>query len=133
VREEEGAIADRVTETIKFLKLDRVADQPSGMLSGGQKKLLELGRALMAEPRMILLDEPFAGVNPVLIHEIMERIADLNGRGIGFVVIEHDLQALTRLVPRIAVMDRGKIIAEGEPRVVLDDALVREAYLGGVS
>ncbi|WP_230532951.1 ABC transporter ATP-binding protein [Microvirga roseola] len=133
VNEEEAAIADRVDQTITFLKLTRVADQPSGMLSGGQKKLLELGRALMAKPRMILLDEPFAGVNPVLIDEIMERIAELNGRGIGFVVIEHDLQALTRLVPRLAVMDRGRIIAEGEPRAVLDDPLVREAYLGGVS
>jgi branched-chain amino acid transport system ATP-binding protein len=133
VREEEGAIAERVNQTIAFLKLTQVADQPSGMLSGGQKKLLELGRALMAEPRMILLDEPFAGVNPVLISEIMERIVELNGRGIGFVVIEHDLQALTRLVPRLAVMDRGKIIAEGEPRTVLDDPLVREAYLGGAS
>jgi branched-chain amino acid transport system ATP-binding protein len=133
VRDEEAAIAERVDRTITFLKLTRVADQPSGMLSGGQKKLLELGRALMAEPRMILLDEPFAGVNPVLIEEIMERIAELNGRGIGFIVIEHDLQALTRLVPRLAVMDRGRIIAEGEPNAVLDDATVREAYLGGVS
>ena len=133
IRDEEAAIAERVERTIAFLKLTRVADQPSGMLSGGQKKLLELGRSLMAEPRMILLDEPFAGVNPVLIEEIMERITELNGRGIGFIVIEHDLQALTRLVPRLAVMDRGRIIAEGDPKTVLDDATVREAYLGGVS
>jgi branched-chain amino acid transport system ATP-binding protein len=133
VRDEEAAIAERVERTMAFLKLTRVVDQPSGLLSGGQKKLLELGRALMAEPRMILLDEPFAGVNPVLIEEIMERIAELNGRGIGFIVIEHDLQALARLVPRLAVMDRGRIIAEGDPKAVLDDATVREAYLGGVS
>jgi branched-chain amino acid transport system ATP-binding protein len=133
VRDEEAAIAEQVDETISFLRLARVADQPSGLLSGGQKKLLELGRALMAKPRMILLDEPFAGVNPVLIEEIMERIAELNRRGIGFIVIEHDLQALTRLVPRLAVMDRGKIIAQGEPKAVLDDAIVREAYLGGAA
>jgi branched-chain amino acid transport system ATP-binding protein len=133
VRREEGAIAERVDATMQFLKLTPVADQPSGKLSGGQKKLLELGRALMVEPRLILLDEPFAGVNPVLIGEIMERIAELNSRGIGFLVIEHDLEALTRLVPHLAVMDRGKIIAEGGPDVVLDDPLVREAYLGGVS
>ena len=110
-----------------------MADQPSGKLSGGQKKLLELGRALMVEPRLILLDEPFAGVNPVLIGEIMERIAELNTRGIGFVIIEHDLEALTRLVPELAVMDRGKVLAQGAPQAVLDDPLVREAYLGGVS
>ena len=133
VREEEGAIAERVNQTIRFLKLSAVADQPSGKLSGGQKKLLELGRALMVEPRLILLDEPFAGVNPVLIGEIMERITELNTRGIGFVIIEHDLEALTRLVPQLAVMDRGKVLAQGAPQAVLDDPLVREAYLGGVS
>jgi branched-chain amino acid transport system ATP-binding protein len=133
VREEEKAIAERVDRTISFLKLTKVADQPSGKLSGGQKKLLELGRALMVEPRLILLDEPFAGVNPVLIGEIMERISELNARGIGFIVIEHDLEALTRLVPRLAVMDRGRVIAEGVPQAVLDDPIVREAYLGGVS
>ena len=133
VREEEARIAARVDGLIDFLRLRPVADQPSGKLSGGQKKLLELGRALMVEPKLILLDEPFAGVNPVLIGELMERIRELHGRGIGFFVIEHDLQSLTKLVSRLAVMDRGRIIAEGEPGAVLDDALVREAYLGGVS
>ncbi|WP_406855720.1 MULTISPECIES: ABC transporter ATP-binding protein [unclassified Alsobacter] len=133
VRREEAAIAARVEETIALLNLTRVADQPSGKLSGGQKKLLELGRALMVEPRLILLDEPFAGVNPVLIGEIMERIAELNGHGIGFLVIEHDLAALTRLVRRMAVMDRGRVLAEGNPEAVLDDPQVREAYLGGLS
>jgi len=133
VRKEEAKIAETVERTIAFLKLGKVADVPSGKLSGGQKKLLELGRALMVEPKLILLDEPFAGVNPVLIGEIMERIEELNARGIGFVIIEHDLEALTRLVPRLAVMDRGKVLAEGAPAAVLEDPVVREAYLGGVS
>lgn len=133
VRRQEAEIAVRVEATMAFLRLARVADQPAGKLSGGQKKLLELGRALMVEPRLILLDEPFAGVNPVLIGEIMERIGELHGRGIGFLVIEHDLEALTRLVPRLAVMDRGRILAEGEPGAVLDDPLVRDAYLGGAA
>ena len=87
----------------------------------------------MVEPRLILLDEPFAGVNPVLIDEIMERIAELNTRGIGFFIVEHDLEALTRLVPQLAVMDRGQVLAQGAPEEVLDDTLVQEAYLGGVS
>jgi branched-chain amino acid transport system ATP-binding protein len=133
IKLEETAIAARVEETLDLLKLKHVADQASAKLSGGQKKLLELGRALMIEPRLILLDEPFAGVNPVLIAEIMEKVRELNQRGIGFVVIEHNLEALTRLVPQLAVMDRGRIIASGTPSAVLDDAMVREAYLGGHS
>ena len=113
------------------LRLTQVASQPARLLSGGQKKLLELGRALMLTPRFILLDEPFAGVNPVLIEEIADRIRDLNTTGIGFLIIEHDLEALTRLTPNLAVLDRGRIIAQGAPDAVLADAMVREAYLGG--
>ena len=133
VRQEEARNAAQVSEILTFLRLVDVADVPSGSLSGGQKKLLELGRALMVSPKLILLDEPFAGVNPVLIKVIAERIRELNARGIGFLIIEHDLAALTRLVPQLAVMDRGRIIARGAPAKVLQDAAVREAYLGGVS
>jgi branched-chain amino acid transport system ATP-binding protein len=133
VRIEEKRNAERVHETLEFLRLAEVADVPSGSLSGGQKKLLELGRALMVEPKLILLDEPFAGVNPVLIEAIAARIRELNARGIGFLIIEHDLATLTRLVPQLAVMDRGRIIARGAPPQVLQDPIVREAYLGGLS
>jgi branched-chain amino acid transport system ATP-binding protein len=133
VAREEAVIARRAEETLALLKLTPVADQPARQLSGGQKKLLELGRALMLDPRFVLLDEPFAGVNPVLIGEIMARIRELNAGGIGFLIIEHDLEALTRLVPYLAVLDRGRIIAEGAPGAVLADAQVREAYLGGVA
>lgn len=131
VRTEEAAIAARVADTIAFLRLDKVADTASGKLSGGQKKLLELGRALMTEPSLILLDEPFAGVNPVLVAALSEHIRALNGRGIGFLIIEHDLPALTRLVPTLHVMDRGRLLASGAPAEVLASAEVREAYLGG--
>jgi branched-chain amino acid transport system ATP-binding protein len=133
IRIEEKRIAERVAEALELLRLAEVADVPSGSLSGGQKKLLELGRALMVSPKLILLDEPFAGVNPVLIEAISERIHELNARGIGFLIIEHDLAALTRLVPQLAVMDRGRIIARGAPAHVLRDPTVREAYLGGLS
>jgi len=132
VRAEERAVAEAAAETIAFLRLDAVAGLPAGRLSGGQRKLLELGRALMARPRLILLDEPFAGVNPVLVEALSSHIRALNARGIGFLIIEHDLPALTRLVGTLHVMDRGRIIASGAPEAVLGDARVREAYLGGV-
>ena len=133
IRRDEARIAKVVHDVLEFLRLADVADIPSGSLSGGQKKLLELGRALMVSPKLILLDEPFAGVNPVLIATIAERIRELNVRGIGFLIIEHDLGALTRLVPQLAVMDRGRIIARGAPGKVLEDPIVGEAYLGGAS
>lgn len=133
VGRQEVEITAKADEVIAFLRLGHVADLPASRLSGGQKKLLELGRALMVEPSLILLDEPFAGVNPVLIEELVERIRELNGRGIGFLIIEHDLQALTRLVPILHVMDRGRILASGAPGAVLEDARVREAYLGGAA
>ncbi|WP_270937131.1 ABC transporter ATP-binding protein [Falsiroseomonas oryzae] len=132
VAAEEALTAAAAQDVMDFLRLAPVAGLPAGRLSGGQKKLLELGRALMAKPRLILLDEPFAGVNAVLVQEIAARITELNARGIGFLIIEHDLQALSRLVPRLAVMDRGRVLAAGAPAEVLADARVREAYLGGV-
>jgi branched-chain amino acid transport system ATP-binding protein len=133
VRADEARIAAEADRLIAFLRLDAVAGTPSGRLSGGQKKLLELGRALMTGARLILLDEPFAGVNPVLIGELSERIRELNAQGVGFLIIEHDLGALTRLVSTLHVMDRGVIIASGQPDAVLREAVVREAYLGGAS
>ena len=133
VRRREAEIGQEVDRTLAFLRLDRVAALPAGRLSGGQKKLVELGRALMTGARTILLDEPFAGVNPVLIEEIGARIRDLHATGVGFLIIEHDLGALSRLVGLFHVMDRGRLIASGPPAEVLAQAAVREAYLGGLS
>jgi branched-chain amino acid transport system ATP-binding protein len=131
VRDEERRLEEKVDGLLAFLRLDTVAQVPAGKLSGGQKKLLELGRALMTGASLILLDEPFAGVNPVLIEELSERIRELNRDGVGFLVIEHDLGALTRLVSTLHVMDRGRLIASGIPADVLALKQVREAYLGG--
>jgi branched-chain amino acid transport system ATP-binding protein len=131
-RQQERALVEKAEQVLEFLNLSRVRDTLAGGLSGGQKKLVELGRVLMLEPRCILLDEPFAGVNPVLIDEISERIRQLHARGLAFIIIEHHLQALKALAGRLIVMDRGRILAEGEPEAVLNDARVQEAYMGGV-
>ena len=132
LRDHETRIAAKADGILEFLNLARVRDVKAGGLSGGQKKLVELGRVLMLDPRCILLDEPFAGVNPVLIEEICDRVRALNARGIAFIVIEHHLQALKSLSNRMIVMDRGRILAEGDPHRVLDDPRVQEAYMGGV-
>lgn len=132
IRQEEERLAARVREVMAFLNLARVEDVLAGKLSGGQKKLLEIGRLLMLEPSCIMLDEPFAGVNPVLIEQICERILELNRRGIAVLIIEHNLTELARLVPRLYAMDRGRVIASGTPDAVLADPGVREAYMGGV-
>lgn len=133
VAREEARLVEVVNRWIAFLNLEAVADALAVNLSGGQKKLLELGRVLMLDPKCILLDEPFAGVNPVLIGEISEKLRELNAnRGIAFVIIEHHLEALRALVQHLYVMDQGRVIADGEPVAVLDDPRVHEAYMGGV-
>ncbi len=132
LRKNESLLAQKADAILAFLNLARVRDVKAGGLSGGQKKLVELGRVLMLDPRCILLDEPFAGVNPVLIQEICDRVQQLNSQGIAFIVIEHHLQALKALSDRMIVMDRGRILAQGDPQTVLDDPRVQEAYMGGV-
>ncbi|HEX2887289.1 ABC transporter ATP-binding protein [Vineibacter terrae] len=133
LKREQAAIAEQAGKVMDFLRLAPVADLPAGQLSGGQRKLLELGRMLMCKPRMILLDEPFAGVNPVLYAEIADRIVAINQSGIGFLIVEHNIPALTRMVNQLHVLDRGRIIAHGPPDDVLKDARVRTAYIGGGS
>ena len=130
VRAEQKAIAENVDELLRFLNLTNVADVPSGKLSGGQRKLLELGRVLMLKCKLILLDEPFAGVNPVLFDEISTRLIELNRRGIGLLIIEHNIQALARLVGHIYVLNDGAILAQGTPDEVISSEAVQRAYMG---
>lgn len=132
IRQEEERLTAKVCDVMDFLNLRRVEGELAGKLSGGQKKLLELGRLLMLEPQCIMLDEPFAGVNPVLIEQLCERVVELNQRGIAVLIIEHNLAELARIVPRLYAMDRGRVIAHGTPDAVLADPAVREAYMGGV-
>lgn len=123
------AQADQILET---LGITQVRDLPASQLSGGQKKLLELARVLMQKPSLILLDEPFAGVNPVRIGEMMDIFRRLKDQGIALLIVEHHLQALKSLSARLYVMDQGAVIAEGDPEEVLNSKIVQDAYMGGV-
>ena len=127
----EEAVRARADELIELFELDHLADDYSGTLSGGQRKLLELARTLMLDPDILLLDEPFAGVNPTLTREIADHIRDLNADGMTVVIIEHELETLTELVDRLVVLQQGSLLVEGEPDAVLSDDRVIEAYLGG--
>jgi ABC-type branched-subunit amino acid transport system ATPase component len=131
VRRQDRAIQDRAHEIIDFLNLRRVADEYAKNLSGGQLKLVEIGRALMSEPQMILLDEPGAGVNPTLLAEIMERIRELHQRGITFLLIEHNMDLVMSLCDPILVMAGGRLLMEGDAASVRSDQRVLDAYLGG--
>lgn len=130
VRAEEAAVTARAREVLARVGLGRLADEPAGHLSGGQKKLLELGRALMAAPRLLLLDEPFAGVHPLLVRELSALIRELRAGGLTFFVIEHNLPALLDLADRVFVMVEGRLLAEGPPEAVRRDPRVLDAYLG---
>jgi ABC-type branched-subunit amino acid transport system ATPase component len=120
----------RALDIARRLNLPRVLGQPASDLSGGQKKLLEIGRALMAEPRMILLDEPIAGVNPTLAEEIAEHLRTLCHEGITFLVIEHHMDLIARLCDPVIVMAEGRTLTEGSFSAVANDPAVQEAYLG---
>ena len=120
----------RAIEVAGRLNLLRVANNPAGALSGGQKKLLEIGRALMASPKMILLDEPIAGVNPTLAEEIAEHLRRLRDEGITFLVIDHHMDLIARLCDPVIVMAEGRRLTEGSFAAVAGDAAVQEAYMG---
>jgi len=126
----ERDVAERADELIEAFELDHLADEYASNLSGGQRKLLELARVLMLDPDMLLLDEPFAGVNPTLTNDIADRIRDLNDDGMTVVVIEHELETLTALVDRLVVLQQGSVLVDDDPETVLNDERVIEAYLG---
>lgn len=129
---QEKANAARARELLDFVSLSHLEDQPASVLSGGQRKLLELARVLMAEPRVILLDEPAAGVNPALLDLIIERIVDINALGIAVLLIEHNMEMVARLCPRVVVMAAGRTLAEGTPSEVTKRADVIDVYLEGM-
>ncbi len=132
VSRQEHQIYDKALEVLEFVDLAHLRDEYAANLSGGQKKLLELARTLMCDPSMILLDEPGAGVNRVLMRKLVENIETLcNEFGITFFVIEHDMDLVTRLCNPVIVMSQGELLAEGSPDEIKRDERVLEAYLGG--
>ncbi len=131
VAREEQQIREKANGLLEFLNLSDLQNEYSGNLSGGQLKLLELGRALMSDPKVILLDEPAAGVNPTLLEEIIDRIRDIHSQGVTFLIIEHNMELVMRLCSSILVMAEGGILMRGSPEKIRSDPRLIDAFLGG--
>ncbi len=130
VAREERQSVEKARHLLDFLLLSRLEGEPARVLSGGQRKLLELARLLMADPSVLLLDEPAAGVNPSLLEVIMERIQALNAQGKAILLIEHNMDMVSRMCSRVFVMAAGRELAQGAPSDVIRDPRVIQAYLG---
>jgi ABC-type branched-subunit amino acid transport system ATPase component len=130
VRQEEEAAIEIARAALQKVNLWRLADAPAATLSGGQKKLLELSRALMLKPRLVLLDEPAAGVAPAMEEVLVATIRSLADEGVDFLIVEHDLDIVAALCDHVYVMAAGKVLTEGTFAQVVGDARVVEAYLG---
>jgi ABC-type branched-subunit amino acid transport system ATPase component len=130
VMKRERALREKAEAIAETLRLTAVLDRPCEAISGGQKKLLELGRALMTEPKLVLLDEPVAGINPTLADELAEHLAKLNAAGLTFLIVEHDLNLIARLCQPVVVMSEGRHLITGRFADVAADPRVQEAYMG---
>lgn len=133
VRREEDAARDKARGLLQRVDLWRLADAPAGTLSGGQKKLLEICRALMLDPRIVLMDEPSAGVNPTRIGEIVEFVQALRQEGTTFGLVEHNMGMVRALCDHVYVLAEGRVLTAGRFDEVIADAQVASAYLGAQS
>jgi branched-chain amino acid transport system ATP-binding protein len=120
----------RAMELLSFVGLDRLAHEKSKNLSYGQKKLLEFASVLMSDPRLIMLDEPAGGVNPTLLEDIIDRIVQLNKKGITFLIVEHNMDLVMKISDPVICMAYGTVLAKGSPQEIQDNEGVLEAYLG---
>ncbi|CAN7720389.1 ABC transporter ATP-binding protein [Rhizobium rhizogenes] len=131
-RQRVAGLRERARDLIKMAGLWDVRHQPAGNLSGGQQKLIQFASMLMPEPKIILLDEPMAGINPKIIERVVETILYANkSLGVSFLVIEHNIDVVTSICQRVIVLDQGAKLVEGLPEDIIQDQRVREAYLGG--
>jgi neutral amino acid transport system ATP-binding protein len=131
-RKRESEVSKQASDLLEIFNLTRLRDEYAGTLSGGQRKLLELARALMARPRFLLLDEPMAGINPTLGRQLLDHMQQLRREsGVTFLFIEHDMEVVMNHSDTVIVMAEGRVIAEGEPQEVRENKKVIDAYLGG--
>ena len=130
LRRAEAEETTRALALLEFLGIAGLKDSLASNLSYGQQKLLDFGMALMSDPRLILLDEPMAGVNPTMVKHLVGHILELNARGYTFVVIEHNMEVVMSLCRRIVVLSQGERIAEGTPSEIAENPLVLDAYFG---
>lgn len=129
-RKQDADLEERAIDLLTRFKLDAKKDDYAASLSGGQRKLLEMARALMSEPSLVMLDEPMAGVNPALTQSLLEHILDLKEEGMTVLFVEHDMHVVRHIADWVIVMAEGKIVAEGEPGEVMKNPAVVDAYLG---
>ncbi|WP_425261009.1 ABC transporter ATP-binding protein [Rubrivivax sp. RP6-9] len=130
VAAQERHTRDAALHWLDFVGLGALVQQPARVLSGGQRKLLELARVMVAAPRLVLLDEPGAGVNPALLDQIVDKISALNRQGVSFLIIEHNMDLVMTLCRPVMVMAQGRLLLSGDAATVLRDPRVVEAYLG---
>ncbi|MER7500209.1 ABC transporter ATP-binding protein [Nonomuraea pusilla] len=129
-RGQEDAITERAEDLLTRFKLAAKRDDFAGSLSGGQRKLLEMARALMVEPELVMLDEPMAGVNPALTQSLLGHVKDLREQGMTVLFVEHDMDMVRDISDWVVVMAQGSVIAEGPPDTIMSDERVIDAYLG---